>query len=798
MRRHTLVDLAALLLPLYVAFQLLPLPLDVVALLSPARAEIAMALERVGPAPTYATVTIAAPTTWVFFWRTLGYLTIFLIVRDLARGSTRWWTAALPLIVLGLCEAALVMAQYAAGATTRPGSYFSKDHVAGLLGMVLPLTSAYALAVLHRSREAGHLTGRDALTAGSMLAASAAIFAAISFSLSRAGLASALGALLVMGALASAGGQRPRSRWPVLTGLVLAVVLVVIFVIPADLVQHLGRLVSGEDAEGRVAIWQATLRLIGAFPIVGVGLGNFYPAVLRHQTSDFHVAWIAAHNDYLQQIAELGLVGAVLPAVVIGGAFVYAVRAALAQRGGEARWFALGCAGSLSAILVHSLFDFNTYVLANAMVLAWVAGLAVSTRGPGAAASHGHLTALDRAPVLLTGGLLTAGAVVWLVFLTGYHREPATERAFCRVGFCDTEAVLTTLRGPEPDAAPLAVPLEHRLAFLYRDPAMPARWEQLADALQRAGQPSHAESALERAMMLDRSPQTLLNGAAFSFQHGQRQRGLALMRRGLMRATPRDLQFAIANALHHEVPVDEVLRYGLPDASTARAYLRALVAENRQVEAGIAWTWLLSSGALDQRAANEYVELLLRQRQPRSAADAWADFVRGRAAGYPDGTRVFNGDFEEEPSGSRFDWRLDERAGVVTTLDAAVARSGTRALRVQFDGTQNVTDVGVEQWIFLPTGRYRFSAYVKAEAISTDRGVAFQLVYDQAPSPPVTTEAVRGTHDWQLLEQIVEAPAEGGLARVRLVRQPSLKFDNLVRGTAWIDQVRLTPLPPDR
>ena len=44
------------------------------------------------------------------------------------------------------------------------------------------------------------------------------------------------------------------------------------------------------------------------------------------------------------------------------------------------------------------------------------------------------------------------------------------------------------------------------------------------------------------------------------------------------------------------------------------------------------------------------------------------------------------------------------------------------------------------------------------------------------------------------MEQVVEAPPNGGLLRVMLVRKPSLKFDNLVRGTAWIDQVSLTPL----
>ena len=147
-------------------------------------------------------------------------------------------------------------------------------------------------------------------------------------------------------------------------------------------------------------------------------------------------------------------------------------------------------------------------------------------------------------PVLLGAGcVLTASAAIWLVFLTSYHDRPSAERAFCRVGFCDTEVVLETLRGPLRDTEPEPVSVENRVAFLHRDPAMPARWEHVADALQLAGRTPEAEASIERAMMLDRSPLTLLNAAAFSFQLGQRQRGLELMSRGLQDGSTVDVSW---------------------------------------------------------------------------------------------------------------------------------------------------------------------------------------------------------------------------------------------------------------
>jgi hypothetical protein len=106
-----------------------------------------------------------------------------------------------------------------------------------------------------------------------------------------------------------------------------------------------------------------------------------------------------------------------------------------------------------------------------------------------------------------------------------------------------------------------------------------------------------------------------------------------------------------------------------------------------------------------------------------------------------------------------------------------------------------VADIGVWQQVFLQSGRYRFRAYVRTLDVSTNEGVAFRVVYGDSPKQlDMTTEDLKGSNEWTLVERVFDAPPKGGLVTVSLARKPSLKFDNLIRGTAWIDQVEITAL----
>jgi O-antigen ligase len=118
--------------------------------------------------------------------------------------------------------------------------------------------------------------------------------------------------------------------------------------------------------------------LIRDFSWAGSGLGTYESVLLRYKQIGEMLRDNYAHNDYLQGLAELGLLGFSLVAVFLSLVLVKAASAISAAATPSVRYLAVACLGSMAAILLHSLTDFNLYVQPNAMLLSWVSAIAVS------------------------------------------------------------------------------------------------------------------------------------------------------------------------------------------------------------------------------------------------------------------------------------------------------------------------------------------------------------------------------------------------------------------------------------
>ncbi len=176
----------------------------------------------------------------------------------------------------------------------------------------------------------------------------------------------------------------------------------------------------------RLSIWRSTLGIFFARPVAGWGWGTF-----RHLYPAFKEAgvWYTvphAHNEFLQLLAEGGVIGfslAVFSLVLAGRELV---KRYLASPESISGILALGAAGSLIYAAVHSGFDFILRLPANALFLAALVGLGLS----GAPVKMGSPEPAGRRAVKMTAGLaIAAFLAVFLVSpLFRLYRSEAAAR----------------------------------------------------------------------------------------------------------------------------------------------------------------------------------------------------------------------------------------------------------------------------------------------------------------------------------------------------------------------------------
>lgn len=329
-----------------------------------------------------------------------------------------------------------------------------------------------------------------------------------------------------------------------------------------------------------------------------------------------------------------------------------------------------------------------------------------------------------------------------------------------------------------------------RLA-LRRDPASPYRWCDYGEMLLLAGDKDGARRAIQRGLELGPHVAAIrMRAVNFAYRTeesaGALEQGCRLL---AITEAYDDAVFQVWNRM--ELPAVAVLRSGIPDRRAAQSYLRRLMGEESVADARQAWDWLLARSYLDGELADEYARFLLGRREFSAASEAWAAYWRGREPDYPHRNAVFNGGFEWEPAGKSFDWRIDQAAGVRIDRHGALAAAGRYSLRIRFDGTENIAFGHVSQQVVVDGGRWRFEASVRTEDLTTREGIGFRILNPEAPGRlDLRTEALTGTHDWVNVTAAFTVPA-AQLIEIRIVRNPSSRFDNKIRGTVWVDAVAL-------
>ncbi len=255
------------------------------------------------------------------------------------------------------------------------GTFVNRNHLSGYLEMILPVSVGLIIARIGifnwsglRLKEKLMLISERGLSWIILMSLGIVSMAmAIIFSESRSGIFILVFSFILLAGLASLYYQRENKEKKKIKNYLKILFLVILIFsfylgIEATIARFsLDRLLH----ENRPVVWGNTIEMFSDFPFFGSGLGTFgfvYPA---YEESRLFVKYSHAHNDYLEYLAETGIIGSIL----LWGAILYLLVSVFLmwkdRRHPLARALGLGGIVALVNILIHSITDFNLHIPAN-------------------------------------------------------------------------------------------------------------------------------------------------------------------------------------------------------------------------------------------------------------------------------------------------------------------------------------------------------------------------------------------------------------------------------------------------
>ncbi len=366
----------------YVGLQLLPLPQDLLRILSPEaarwHADAAWPLQHVA-----APLSLDQYATREGVIKSAAYLAFFALSIALLDRRARITATAYTLVASGFVQAMYgALSALAEPGTRAHGVFVNADHYAGYLVMCLSL----GLGVL-----IGSLTGEVSqswkqfarntmawILSTKMLVRLALVAMVIALVLthSRMGNTAFFASMLVTGVIGLLLAKRaPRSMVVLIASLVVIDILIVGAYFGVErVVQRIEQTTMqtedrDEVAEYAVAMWKD-------YPVLGSGLGSFRVVFPRYRGHDLGALFTHAHNDYLEFATETGIVGISLLGLLVLMSFAAALRAQYVRRDPLMRGISFGAMMGIIALMIHSTVDFNLQIPANAITFMLVLAFA--------------------------------------------------------------------------------------------------------------------------------------------------------------------------------------------------------------------------------------------------------------------------------------------------------------------------------------------------------------------------------------------------------------------------------------
>ena len=277
------------------------------------------------------------------------------------------------------------------------GTYINRNHFAGYINMIIPLSLAIFISRQKMDRNIRENRRKNLVHSlkhfllslqpwiqknGIYTLSAILMVSSLFLSSSRGGVASFFFSFLFFLALCVIGKHQHPSVFPLFKTLIVLGGLFFIVALWTNLDPLLGRIGwVAEDFDrflgyGRIRANLAAITMADNFFWFGIGLGAFSEVYFQYRGQEIAESWYKeAHNDYLQLFAETGIIGLVLVILLIVMFYTITFFSYNKQTNVNVRILGAGGLSGMTTMVVHSLVDFNMQIPANALIFSMVSAI---------------------------------------------------------------------------------------------------------------------------------------------------------------------------------------------------------------------------------------------------------------------------------------------------------------------------------------------------------------------------------------------------------------------------------------
>lgn len=308
-----------------------------------------------------------------------AYLLVFFLAVESFRTRKQWQSFVWFLIILGSFVSLLAIVQHFTfngklywfrvlpPGVVPFGPFVNHNHFAGFVEMTSPPGLAMLLAGAVR---------RDKLLL--LILLSVLPIGALALSASRGGIISFLIEFALLTALVYRKDDAKRQLL-MAGGLAFVAVVLAVWLGLGWTVERFERSTPGDlSRDRRVSIYKDTWRIIEGHPWTGTGLGTLQSVFPRYESYYDGFVVDHAHNDYLELLAETGLIGGLCMLGFVSLLVWQGLSNLRRANDPGSRSLYSGALVGCLGLLIHSMVDFNLHIPSNALLFLLLAAITTS------------------------------------------------------------------------------------------------------------------------------------------------------------------------------------------------------------------------------------------------------------------------------------------------------------------------------------------------------------------------------------------------------------------------------------